>query len=170
MKSKIVYTERIECPVVEDDYTVGLKTYSIEWMSPVLLSTVNDLDYLKQPGVYFLYWDPTNKTNFDYLKWPAYLEMLKSEHIFYIGKSGREYLKVRANKHRRGLLGDTNKGIRPGKNMLQLSEEMNHNIKNVYFFCGVVEDSVVAHMLEPIFGKKYKRDHGRLPRGNTQKF
>ena len=46
MKSEIVYTERIECPVVEDDYSVGLKTYSIQWMSPVLLSTVNDLDYL----------------------------------------------------------------------------------------------------------------------------
>ena len=170
MKSKIVHTERITCPVVEDDYKVGLETCSIKWMSPVLLSTVNDLDYLKQSGVYFLYWDPTNKTNYDYLKWPAYRNMLKSKHIIYIGKSGREYLNVRANKHRRGLLGDRNKGIRPGKNMLQLSEEMNHNIKNVYFFCGIVVDSVVAHMLEPIFGKKYKKVHGRLPRGNTQQF
>ena len=170
MKSKIVYTERITCPVVENNYTVGLEKYSITWMSPVLLSTVNDLDYLKKPGVYFLYWDPTNKTNCDYLKWPAYRKRLRSEHIIYIGKSGREYLKVRANKHRRGLSGNRNKGIRPGKNMLKISEEMNHNIENVYFFCGVVEDSVVAHMLEPIFGKKYKKDHGRLPRGNTQQF
>jgi hypothetical protein len=166
----------------KDSFEISYKWTSIKWMKPFPLSKLNDEskkdfikdnDYLNESGVYFLYWNKTNDTHYDSIKWEKYSKMIMSGDTIYIGKSGREKLKVRAIKHRKSLLGLP--GVAPGKEMREIRKAMKAEYKDkvddhILFFCGVVEDGVLPHLLEPIFGECYEDNHKRLPKANTQKF
>ena len=180
----VLEREGFERPNVKEDNNkiVSMRAY-IEWMRPFPLSKLNDESkkdfikdnpYLKKSGVCFLYWNKTNSTDYDSIKWEEYREMIMSKDTIYIGKSGREKLMVRATKHRKSLLDLP--GVAPGKKMREICKDMRdeHGEKvtdHVFFICGVVKDNVLPHLLEPIFGERYsKANNGQLPKGNTQRF
>ena len=82
-------------------------------------------------------------------------------------------LKNRTIKHRKSILGIP--GLAPGGKIREICKEMKTKYKDkvddyVLFFCGVVEDGVLPHLLELIFGECYENSHESLLKDNTQRF
>lgn len=167
------------------DVLSHLQDLSVKVYEPVTLDSLgpdskkalsqDQLNVLKQNGVYFLLENPSEKEEISYL----------SENVVYIGKAGGKGEKIlhRCRKHFNSLVDlRTANGVpreRPGKGLIQIRERRDKSVEGIFLcpvliFTGGRQVTLEHHpylisLVEELLLYMYcQRNGGKLPEGNVK--
>lgn len=122
---------------------------------------INLKDIPKGQGVYILHREDL------YFSW-------RNKLVFYIGATGREGLRKRAEKHRHVLLDTLNKNEKPkikgAKKMVDYGVNLKHQLNGIYFSYYVFKENMsgyIPFVLEGVLIDDYEKLHGCKPEVNS---